>query len=152
MKYRNQIAPASLGNTFSEILFRNRQEIWLHKFLMNTLLLNGVRTPKNWLHFWLHNLEVFNLFLGTKKPFSLVYLSLLGWGHGGKGERRKRHERCVFVDSSKIFWILFIFVQSVIADSVATCACFAKFFIYGSERFLPSLFDCFGRNKKASDD
>ena len=91
-----------------------------------------------------------NLFLGNKKALPLSCFNLLSWGHGGKGERRNRHERRVAVDSSKIFWILFAVVQAVITNSVATSACLTEFFIYGVTCFLASFFYCISRNEKTS--
>ena len=119
--------------------------------------INGVLTPFFWLHFWLHNgYTIFDcvtfFFLGNKKPFLSRVSTFLIWGTGGRASVARRREHRVAIDSLKIFRLLFISVQSVIADSVATCACFAEFFIYGSEWCLASLFDCVGRNKKARGD
>ena len=52
--------------------------------------INGVITPKKRLHFWLHFGYTISdcvtfFFLGNKKPFPLVYLSLLGWEARGEG-------------------------------------------------------------------
>ena len=46
--------------------------------------------------------------------------------------------------------VLVVFVQTIIANSVATSACFTEFFINGIERFLSSLFSCVGRDEKSN--
>ena len=96
---------------------------------------NGVRTPKK----WLHNAKGHSLFR-AKKARSLHFSILLRLR--GTGEER----------AFQAAWtpILVVVIQAIIANSVATSACFTEFFINGIERFLSSLFSCVGRDEKAN--
>lgn len=105
--------------------------------------INGVRTPKN----WLHNAKGYSSFQGKKtvfrakkRSFSPLFNPLLRLR--GTGEER----------AFQSAWtpILVVVIQAIIANSVATSACFTKFFINGIERFLSSLFSCVGRDEKAN--
>ena len=71
--------------------------------------INGVITPKNWLHFWLHNgytmRKVCNLFLRQKKPFLYHVSILLGLRGTGEGRAFQQCRRRVVVDFSENFWV-----------------------------------------------
>ena len=107
--------------------------------------INGVITPKIWLPkklpkaiFWVTSPKWVTFFSETQKKKPVLSRFSTFWFERGA--------------SFQSAWtpILVVFVQAIIANSVATSTCFSKFFIYGVTSFLASLFDSIVRNEKAN--
>lgn len=71
--------------------------------------INGVITPKNWLHFWLHNgytmRKVCNLFFETEKALPLTCFNPFRVEGHGEGRAFQQCRRRVVVDFSEKFWV-----------------------------------------------